>query len=135
MLVIAGGIPLEFLIFALTLAGIVFSHTHALKIAVGGMCVLVIYELLFSSFRGVAGAAGLVAPVILGLLGAHLFYSQRATEPPIVPRPPVQREDGRAWRRLRAWCFGYLENGEWPGGRAVSRDRPRRACRNRPFSG
>ncbi|HRA74678.1 MAG TPA: hypothetical protein PLE12_00415 [Propionicimonas sp.] len=49
---------------------------------------------------GVHPAAGLVAPVILGLLGAHLFYSQRATEPPIVPRPPVQREDGRAWRRL-----------------------------------
>ena len=32
-------------------------------------------------------AAGLVAPVVLALLGAHLLYSQRATEPPIEPRP------------------------------------------------
>lgn len=32
-------------------------------------------------------AAGLVAPVVLSLLGAHLLYSQRATEPPIEPRP------------------------------------------------
>ncbi len=36
---------------------------------------------------GVHPAAGLVAPVILSLAGAHLFYSQRATEPPIAPRP------------------------------------------------
>ncbi|MDR1387013.1 MAG: MFS transporter [Propionibacteriaceae bacterium] len=32
-------------------------------------------------------AAGLVAPVVLGLIGAHLFYSQRSTEPPVKPRP------------------------------------------------
>ena len=32
-------------------------------------------------------AAGLVVPVVVSLLGAALFYSQRATEPPILPRP------------------------------------------------
>ncbi|MEN0069678.1 MAG: MFS transporter [Propionicimonas sp.] len=31
-------------------------------------------------------AAGLVLPVILALVGAALFYSQRATEPPVLPR-------------------------------------------------
>ena len=36
---------------------------------------------------GVHPAAGLVAPVILSLLGAQLFYSQRSTEPPVPPRP------------------------------------------------
>ncbi len=35
---------------------------------------------------GVHPAAGLVAPVVLGLTGAQLFYSQRATEPPATPR-------------------------------------------------
>ncbi len=30
-------------------------------------------------------AAGLVAPIVLSLLGAQLFYSQRATEPPVAP--------------------------------------------------
>jgi len=32
-------------------------------------------------------AAGLVLPVVFSLLGAWLFYSQRSTEPPLVPRP------------------------------------------------
>lgn len=32
-------------------------------------------------------AAGLVLPVILSLTGALVFYAQRATEPPILPRP------------------------------------------------
>ena len=36
---------------------------------------------------GVHPAAGLVAPVIVSLIGAKLFYSQRATEPPVLPRP------------------------------------------------
>lgn len=36
---------------------------------------------------GVHPAAGLVAPVVLSLLGAQLFYSQRSTEPPVPPRP------------------------------------------------
>lgn len=31
-------------------------------------------------------AAGLIAPVILGLLGAWAFYSQKETEPPVTPR-------------------------------------------------
>jgi MFS family permease len=38
-------------------------------------------------------AAGLVAPVVLGLLGAHLFYSQRATEPPLKPRAPTPADE------------------------------------------
>ena len=32
-------------------------------------------------------AAGLVLPVVLTLIGALAFYSQRSTEPPILPRP------------------------------------------------
>lgn len=34
---------------------------------------------------GVHPAAGLVAPIVLSLLGAKLFYSQRSTEPPVHP--------------------------------------------------
>ncbi len=38
-------------------------------------------------------AAALIAPIVLGLVGAQLFYSQRATEPPPAPRrdPAVER--------------------------------------------
>jgi len=35
---------------------------------------------------GVHPVAGLVAPVVLLLVGAKLFYSQRSTEPPVPPR-------------------------------------------------
>jgi MFS family permease len=46
---------------------------------------------------GIHPAAGLVAPVILSLVGAQLFYSQRSTEPPVPPRPA----DGSAPARRR----------------------------------
>ncbi|MFT4217677.1 MAG: MFS transporter [Micropruina sp.] len=35
---------------------------------------------------GVHPAAGLIAPVLFALAGAQLLYSQRATEPPVLPR-------------------------------------------------
>lgn len=35
---------------------------------------------------GVHPAAALAVPVVLGLVGAQLFYSQRETEPPLTPR-------------------------------------------------
>lgn len=35
---------------------------------------------------GVHPAAGLIAPVVLALIGAHLLYGQRATEPPVASR-------------------------------------------------
>ncbi len=40
---------------------------------------------------GVHPAAGLIAPVVLALSGAHLLYGQRATEPPVAPRTPQRR--------------------------------------------
>ena len=49
---------------------------------------------------GVHPAAGLVAPVILSLLGAQLFYSQRATEPPVAPRPEPGTRRPAALRRF-----------------------------------
>jgi MFS family permease len=43
-------------------------------------------------------AAALVAPILLGLVGAQLFYSQRSTEP-----PPVPRKEEPAGQRTRIW--------------------------------
>lgn len=48
---------------------------------------------------GVHPVAGLVAPVVLSLVGAQLFYSQRSTEPPVPP--PIDRANRtRAQRRI-----------------------------------
>jgi len=45
-------------------------------------------------------AAALVAPIVLGLVGAQLFYSQRATEPPPVPHSEVDGGRTPFLRRL-----------------------------------
>lgn len=45
-------------------------------------------------------AAGLIAPIVLSLLGAQLFYSQRATEPPVAPPPEPGTERPAALRRF-----------------------------------
>lgn len=47
---------------------------------------------------GVHPVAGLVAPIVLSLVGAKLFYSQRETEPP--PHPRVAEATTSIWRRL-----------------------------------
>lgn len=55
-----GPVPLEFIFFALVLAGVAMAHLHALKIAVGGALGIALYKVLFSPFAAGAGAAGLV---------------------------------------------------------------------------
>ncbi|MCG2592632.1 citrate transporter [Ramlibacter sp. XY19] len=54
------GIPLDFLLFALTLAGVALFHHHTLYVAVTGMLVIAGYKLLFGDFAGVPGLPGLV---------------------------------------------------------------------------
>src|SRR4029453_4407857 len=53
------GVPLEFVLFALTLAGVALLPRHSLRVALGGLAPVVIYKLLATGFDGVAGFAGL----------------------------------------------------------------------------
>ena len=56
--------PVEFLLFALILAGIAIFNRHTLAVAVGGLAVVTLYILAFSAFPqgpGLAGLAGLLA--------------------------------------------------------------------------
>jgi Na+/H+ antiporter NhaD/arsenite permease-like protein len=57
------GIPIEFVLFAVVLAGIAISHHHSLRIALVGVATIALYKVAFSSFREGAGVAGLVAHV------------------------------------------------------------------------
>ena len=56
--------PVEFILFALTLAGVALFHRHTLRVAAIGLVAITLYKLGFSTFRGVAGIDGLI-----GLLG------------------------------------------------------------------
>jgi Na+/H+ antiporter NhaD/arsenite permease-like protein len=60
-----GGIPVEFFMFAVVLAGVALFHHFTLRIALIGAVVIALYKIVFSPFKTGAGVAG---------FGAHLLH-------------------------------------------------------------
>ena len=52
--------PIDFILFGLTLAGVAIFHHHTLTVALTGLGVIVVYQLLFSAFPAGPGVHGLV---------------------------------------------------------------------------
>jgi Na+/H+ antiporter NhaD/arsenite permease-like protein len=52
-------IPVEFVIFGCTLAGVALVHHRTLEVAAGGLAVVILYKLAFTGFHGVPGVQGL----------------------------------------------------------------------------
>ena len=92
------GVPVDFILFALTLAGVALFHHHTLRVAVIGLVVITLYKLAFSGFRGVPGLDGLVALLdhewvtvanLFGLLLGFALLSKHFEEsrlPALLPR-------------------------------------------------
>jgi Na+/H+ antiporter NhaD/arsenite permease-like protein len=59
------GVPIEFVLFALTLAGVALFHERTLQVALTGLAAITLYKLAFTGFKAGAGLAG------LGLHMAH----------------------------------------------------------------
>ncbi len=55
------GIPVDFILFALTLLGVALFHDHTLKVGLVGLTVISVYKLLFTGFQAGPGLGGLVA--------------------------------------------------------------------------
>ncbi|KPG00162.1 citrate transporter [Rhodopseudomonas sp. AAP120] len=53
------GIPVDFILFALTLLGVAIFHRHTMAIALGGLATITGYKLLFAGFKTGAGVLGL----------------------------------------------------------------------------
>ncbi len=53
------GIPVEFILFALTLLGVALFHGHTLWVALGGLAAITTYKLAVTGFKTGAGLAGL----------------------------------------------------------------------------
>jgi Na+/H+ antiporter NhaD/arsenite permease-like protein len=57
-LIFIGNIPLDFILFALTLLGIALFHKYTLQVALSGLAVTLIYKIGFTGFKTGAGLAG-----------------------------------------------------------------------------
>jgi Na+/H+ antiporter NhaD/arsenite permease-like protein len=53
------GIPVDFILFALTLLGVALFHHKTLQVALTGLAVIIVYKLIFTGFKHGAGLAGL----------------------------------------------------------------------------
>ena len=105
------GVPLEFLLFAVTLAGVALLHRHALQVALTGLAVIASYKLLATGFDGVTGLAGLahhlqlewvVLANLFGLLMGFALLSRHFEDSGVPDRLPDYLPDD--WRG----CFVLL---------------------------
>ena len=55
---IALGVPIDFVLFALTLAGVALFHHHTLQVALIGLAVITLYKVGFAGFKNGPGLAG-----------------------------------------------------------------------------
>jgi Na+/H+ antiporter NhaD/arsenite permease-like protein len=53
------GIPVDFILFGLTLLGVALFHRHTLAIAIAGLAVITAYKLAFTGYKTGTGLAGL----------------------------------------------------------------------------
>lgn len=92
------GVPVDFILFALTLAGVALLHHHTLKVALTGLVVISLYKIGFTGFNEGAGVAGWFAHlqhewvVLTNLLGLLLGFALLARHfedsgvPHVLPR-------------------------------------------------
>jgi len=59
------GVPVDFILFTLTLLGVALFHRHTLRVALGGLIAVSVHKVLFTGFREGEGVAG---------LGSHLAH-------------------------------------------------------------
>jgi Na+/H+ antiporter NhaD/arsenite permease-like protein len=57
--VMVAGIPLDFILFAMTLLGVALFHDHTLAVGLTGLVTISIYKLIFTGFKAGEGFVGL----------------------------------------------------------------------------
>ncbi len=92
------GIPVEFILFAITLSGVALFHHQTMPIAVTGAAVIALYKIAFSPFRTGAGVGGFFVHlghewVVLTNLGLLLLgfallarYFEESRVPAVLPK-------------------------------------------------
>ena len=92
------GIPVDFILFGLTLLGVALFHRHTLQVALTGLAVITLYKLGFTGFKTGAGLAGLAQHmlhewvILTNLLGLLLGFAllsnhfEKSHIPAVLPR-------------------------------------------------
>jgi len=92
------GVPFDFVLFGLTLAGVALFHHHTLQVALAGLGVIVLYKLAFTGFKTGPGLSGLAAHMghewvilanLLGLLVGFALLSKHFEDsevPKVLPK-------------------------------------------------
>jgi Na+/H+ antiporter NhaD/arsenite permease-like protein len=93
-----GGIPADFILFALTLLGVALFHRYTLQVALTGLAVITLYKLAFTGFKTGPGLGGLALHmahewiILANLLGLLLGFAllsnhfERSKVPDVLPR-------------------------------------------------
>src|SRR5688500_15866363 len=91
------GVPIDFVLFGLTLAGVALFHHHTLQVALIGLAVVTLYKLGFTGFKTGPGLGGLglhmahewiILTNLLGLLLGFALLSnhfERSKVPEVLP--------------------------------------------------
>jgi Na+/H+ antiporter NhaD/arsenite permease-like protein len=75
------GVPIDFVLFALTLAGVALFHHYTLRVALFGLAVITVYKLAVTGFKTGPGLAGLATHmghewiILTNLLGLLLGFA------------------------------------------------------------
>jgi len=92
-----GGVPVEFLLFGLTLVGVALFHRHVLAVALTGLAAIVLYKLAVTGFKAGPGLGGfgmhmahewVILTNLLGLLLGFALLSnhfERSRIPDVLP--------------------------------------------------
>ena len=117
------GIPVEFILFALTLIGVALFHHHTLRVALTGLAAIALYKLAFTGFKTGPGIAGFAAHMhhewviltnLLCLLVGFALLSnhfEKSHVPQVLPR--FLPDDWKGCFALLAVIFvlsGFLDN-------------------------
>ena len=114
------GMPIDFILFGITLLGVAFFHRHTLPVALAGLAAITTYKLAFTGFKDGSGFAGfgqhmqhewvILANLFLLLMGFALLsrHFEKSGVPDEMPRSASRRLEGRldaARHDLRALSF------------------------------
>jgi Na+/H+ antiporter NhaD/arsenite permease-like protein len=117
------GVPVDFILFGLTLIGVAVFHHHTLHVALAGLAVIATYKLIFTGFKFGTGIGGLalhmqhewviLANLFLLLMGFAIL--SRHFEESRVPdeMPALLPDDWKGGLALLAIVFvlsGFLDN-------------------------